>query len=95
MPVRSSDLLVADIGAHISHPRHPDECETVLHGAGGVHAHGHTTFETVLQLPARHGTAFRHVLMNWNPGGHEPPGIYDVHSASDQQSLSGALYSEW
>ena len=48
------------------------------HGAGGVHAHGHTTFEYVLGLPARHGTAFRHVLMNWNPGGHEPPGIYDT-----------------
>jgi len=29
------------------------------------------------------------------PDSQEPPGIYDVHSASDQQSLSGALYSEW
>ena len=51
----------------------PDE-----HGAGGVHAHGHTTFETVLDLPADNPTPFRHVLLNWNPTGHEPPGIYDT-----------------
>ena len=47
-------------------------------GAGGVHAHGHTTFETVLDLPSANPTPFRHVLLNWNPGGHEPPGIYDT-----------------
>lgn len=47
-------------------------------GMGGVHAHGHTTFETVLDLPASNPTPFRHVLVNWNPGGHEPPGIYDT-----------------
>ena len=47
-------------------------------GAGGVHAHGHTTFETVLDLPSNNTTPFRHVLLNWNPGGHEPPGIYDT-----------------
>ena len=29
------------------------------------------------------------------PDSQEPPGIYDVHSASEQQSLSGAPYSEW
>ena len=51
----------------------PDE-----HAAGGVHAHGHITFEHVLQLPERNPTPFRHVLLNWNPGGHEPPGIYDT-----------------
>lgn len=48
------------------------------HGTGGVHVHGHTTFETVLALPAGNPTPYRHVLVNWNPGGHEPPGIYDV-----------------
>jgi hypothetical protein len=48
------------------------------HAPGGVHAHGHTTFERVLQLPAGSATPFRHVLVNWNPGGHEPPGIYDA-----------------
>ena len=48
------------------------------HAPGGVHAHGHTTFEYVLQLPEGNATPFRHVLVNWNPGGHEPPGIYDT-----------------
>ncbi|MBX6330947.1 MAG: hypothetical protein IRY91_03770 [Gemmatimonadaceae bacterium] len=51
----------------------PDE-----HAPGGVFAHGHTTFETVLELPAENRTRFRHVLLNWNPRGHEPPGIYDT-----------------
>ena len=30
-----------------------------------------------------------------DPESAEPPGIYDVHSASEQLSLSGAPYSEW
>jgi general secretion pathway protein G len=25
----------------------------------------------------------------------EPPGVYDVHSASEEQSLTGTPYSEW
>ena len=29
------------------------------------------------------------------PDSQEPPGIYDVHSASGQMSLSGVPYSEW
>lgn len=48
------------------------------HDAGGVHVHGHTTFEYVLSLPAEKDVKYRHVLVNWNPGGHEPPGIYDL-----------------
>lgn len=48
------------------------------HDDGGVHVHGHTTFEYVLPLPAQSGVPYRHVLVNWNPGGHEPPGIYDT-----------------
>ena len=47
-------------------------------GHGGIHVHGHTTFETVLALPEGNPTPYRHVLVNWNPGGHEPPGIYDL-----------------
>ena len=46
--------------------------------SGGTFVHGHTTFETVLTLPADNPTPYRHVLVNWNPGGHEPPGIYDT-----------------
>lgn len=52
-----------------------------LHDAGhpdGVMVHGSTTFAKVLTLPAGHGTPFQHVLVNWNPGGHEPTGIYDL-----------------
>lgn len=45
---------------------------------GGVFTQGHTTFEYVLHLPRGTRTAFRHVLLNWNPHGHEPPGIYDT-----------------
>ena len=30
-----------------------------------------------------------------DPESTEPPGIYDVHSASEQASLSGTPYSEW
>lgn len=49
------------------------------HAPGAVHMpDGHTTFERVLQLPKGNATPFRHVLLNWNPGGHEPPGIYDA-----------------
>jgi hypothetical protein len=48
-----------------------------VHAPGGVVEQGHTTFASVLELPARNPTSFRHVLMNWNPAGHEPPGVYD------------------
>lgn len=48
------------------------------HGSGGHHVMGHTTFEHVLEMPDGNPTAFRHVLLNWNPGGHEPPGLYDT-----------------
>ncbi|HET7564824.1 MAG TPA: DUF5602 domain-containing protein [Gemmatimonadaceae bacterium] len=51
----------------------PDE-----HAPGGRLEAGHTMFETALDLPAKNPTPFRHVVLNWNPGGHEPPGIYDV-----------------
>jgi hypothetical protein len=48
-----------------------------MHSPGGSNDGGHMTFESVLDLPSRNPTPFRHVLLNWNPGGHEPPGIYD------------------
>ena len=48
------------------------------HTPGGSHAHGHMRFDHVLELPPGNPTAFRHVVVNWNPGGHEPPGIYDT-----------------
>ena len=31
-----------------------------------------------LPMPAGHGTPYRFVQFGWNPGGHEPAGVYDV-----------------
>jgi hypothetical protein len=39
---------------------------------------GHAMFEHSLALPADNPTPFRHVVLNWNPGGHEPAGVYDT-----------------
>lgn len=33
--------------------------------------------EFILELPANHGTQYKFVQLDWNPAGHEPPGIYD------------------
>lgn len=47
-------------------------------GEGAVHMpDGHSMYEYTLPLPRRNETPFRQVVLNWNPGGHEPPGIYD------------------
>lgn len=41
--------------------------------------HAHEDFDRYeLPLPAQNPTPFRFVELDWNPGGHEPPGIYDV-----------------
>jgi hypothetical protein len=46
--------------------------------ASGGHPEGHLDMhEFVLDLPEGNPTPFKHVGFNWNPGGHEPPGIYD------------------
>jgi hypothetical protein len=50
-----------------------------LPGTSGDHGEGHHDMhEFVLDLPAGNSTPFQHVGFNWNPGGHEPPGIYDA-----------------
>jgi hypothetical protein len=41
--------------------------------ASGVHG-----AEYVLELPQGNPTPFKHVVVQWNPGGHEPPGMYDL-----------------
>lgn len=47
-------------------------------GPGGmVMPDGHRTFEHLLSLPAANPTPFTFVELDWNPGGHEPPGTYD------------------
>lgn len=78
--VRDAGGRVTEIGVTLT--------EGVLRGLpeGGGHGHGraivqpdgHVTHEHVLELPAGHGTPFQHLVVNWNPGGHEPPGIYDL-----------------
>jgi hypothetical protein len=35
------------------------------------------THERLLPLPDANPTPYKFVQFNWNPGGHEPPGIYD------------------
>jgi hypothetical protein len=46
---------------------------------GGADKAGHVMgTEILLDLPANHGTQFKFVQLDWNPAGHEPPGVYDV-----------------
>lgn len=48
------------------------------HDPGGVLVEGHyMIFENVLEMPASNPTGYKFVTLDWNPGGHEPPGIYD------------------
>jgi hypothetical protein len=48
-------------------PHHGFDPATGAHGA-----------EFVLELPKDNPTPFKHAVVQWNPGGHEPPGIYDL-----------------
>jgi hypothetical protein len=43
--------------------------------AGEGHGDMH---EFLLPMPAQNASPYRFVELDWNPGGHEPPGIYDV-----------------
>jgi len=56
--------------------------EAALQGlpkASGDHPEGHLDMhEFVLDMPEGNPTPFKHIGFNWNPGGHEPPGIYDA-----------------
>ncbi len=49
-----------------------------LLGGGHHDLNNPETHERLLTLPPGHGTPFQFVQLNWNPGGHEPPGIYDL-----------------
>ena len=49
------------------------------HTPGGIELEpGHMMFFWTPELPGTNPTAVRHVYLGWNPGGHEPPGVYDV-----------------
>jgi len=48
------------------------------HSTGGIQMpDGHRMFEQVLAMPANNPTPYKSVMLGWNPGGHEPAGIYD------------------
>ena len=45
----------------------------------GDHEHEHVDSHIYdLTMPSRHGTPYRFVELDWNPGGHEPARVYDV-----------------
>jgi hypothetical protein len=46
--------------------------------SGLVMPDGLSTFGYELPMPRGNPTACQHVMLDWNPGGHEPPGLYDV-----------------
>ena len=53
--------------------------EAALEGLPADAPHGKLGPEYVLALPPEaRATAFDHVLMNWNPHGHQPSKVYDV-----------------
>lgn len=62
--------------------------EQAMHGlrgpaphSSGEHGNGHEHLDSdvyLLALPARGVAPFQFVELDWNPGGHEPPGVYDV-----------------
>ncbi len=43
-----------------------------------AHDFAMNTFMLALHKKAKEVTAFDHMMINWEPEGHEPPGIYDV-----------------
>lgn len=45
---------------------------------GIVMPDGLVMYEHVLAMPEGNPTPYRHILLDWNPGGHEPPGVYDL-----------------
>ena len=66
------------------------------HTPGGIELEpGHMMFFSTPELPRTNPTPYRHVLLGWNPGGHEPPGVYDVphfdfhfHTTSNEERLA-------
>lgn len=64
---------------------------------GAAMPDGHSTFEFALEMPADNPTPFQHATLDWNPAGHEPPGVYDrahfdVHLYTISQEERMAIY---
>ena len=47
------------------------------HAADAMSSH-FDTHERLLALPENNPTPYKFIQFNWNPGGHEPPGVYDA-----------------
>ncbi|HEX6332602.1 MAG TPA: hypothetical protein VFZ78_00160 [Flavisolibacter sp.] len=50
---------------------------TVTHGNEGPHSHENNII-VPLHDKAKQATPFEFIMLNWNPAGHEPSGIYDL-----------------
>jgi hypothetical protein len=48
------------------------------HGATDAMSSHFDTHERLLAMPAQNPTPYKFIQFNWNPGGHEPPGVYDA-----------------
>jgi hypothetical protein len=79
--VRTYVMMNGDVPAEVGVALSSTSLEGLpVDGAAGgvVMPDGHSTFEFVLDMPAGNPTPFQHVVVDWNPGGHEPPGTYDL-----------------
>lgn len=72
--VRSADGVPEAVGVTFG----ADALDHLLaeHDEGGGTGHG--MFELALDLPDVSGLPFDHVTLDWNPQGHEPPGLFDL-----------------
>ena len=48
------------------------------HGATDAMSSHFDTHERLLAMPEQNPTPYKFIQFNWNPGGHEPPGVYDA-----------------
>jgi hypothetical protein len=76
--VRAEAGKPREVGVFLSAAAMQGLPEKAMPGHGMTMPDGHAMFEHVLPMPANSGTGIEYVVVNWNPGGHEPPGIYDV-----------------
>jgi uncharacterized protein len=48
------------------------------HGATDAMSSHFDTHERLLAMPEQNPTPYKFIQFNWNPGGHEPPGVWDA-----------------
>ena len=69
------------------------------HGATDAMSSHFDTHERLLALPGENRTPYQFIQFNWNPGGHEPPGVYDqphfdFHFWSASQEVRNSIVPE-